>query len=70
MNLFSNRRDPHYRGVNFFYEQIKMLRYNYYVQDDIHDYYDALTFQSFLDIFDREENELFYNTRSRMAKVK
>ncbi|TMW52446.1 hypothetical protein DOY81_002461 [Sarcophaga bullata] len=64
-----NQRDPRKRGVNFFYEQIKMLRYNYYVQDDISDYYKALTFQRFLDIFDREDSELFYNTRSRMAKL-
>ncbi|XP_065357886.1 sodium channel protein Nach [Calliphora vicina] len=64
-----NRKDPRKRGVNFFYEQIKMLQYNYYVQDDIRDYYKALTFQRFLDIYDREDTELFYNTRRRMAKL-
>ncbi|KAM7359472.1 pickpocket 24 [Cochliomyia hominivorax] len=64
-----NRKDPRKRGVNYFYEQIKMLQYNYYVQDDIRDYHKALTFQRFLDIYDREDSEMFYNTRRRMAKL-
>lgn len=67
--MYRNRKDPRKRGVNYFYEQIKMLQYNYYVQEDIRDYHKALTFQRFLDIYDREDTEMFYNTRRRMAKV-
>ncbi|XP_073815281.1 pickpocket 24 isoform X2 [Musca autumnalis] len=63
------RKDPKNRSVEHFYEQIKFLQYNYYVRGDMPDYEKALKFQRFLDIYDREDDELFFNTRRRMAML-
>ncbi|XP_013101174.1 sodium channel protein Nach [Stomoxys calcitrans] len=62
-------KDPRNRSVEHFYEQIKFLYYNHNVRGDMPDYEKALKFQRFLDIFDRKEDELFYNTRRRMTML-
>ncbi|XP_061394786.1 sodium channel protein Nach-like [Musca vetustissima] len=60
-------KDPRKRSADYFYKQIKFLQYNYYVRGDMPDYENALKFQRFLDIYDREDDEMFFNTKRRMA---
>lgn len=69
MFIFRNKKDPQHRGVKFFYESIKMLRYHYLPSSDANQLSEALAFQQFLDFFDRDDKDLFYNTRNRMAMV-
>uniref|UniRef100_A0A1I8MGJ9 Amiloride-sensitive sodium channel n=1 Tax=Musca domestica TaxID=7370 RepID=A0A1I8MGJ9_MUSDO len=63
------RKDPRKRSAEYFYGQIKYLQYNYYEPGEMPDYEKALKFQRFLDIYDRKDDELFFNTRRRMAML-
>ncbi|KAH8294958.1 hypothetical protein KR018_004738, partial [Drosophila ironensis] len=59
-------KDPKHHNASFFYDKLKAFMYMYYDPTDIKDIDNALIFQSFLDRFDTEEHELFFNTRKRM----
>lgn len=59
-------KDPKNHNASFFYEKLNAFLYMYYDPTDLKDIDSALMFQSFLDRFDTEAHELFFNTRKRM----
>ncbi|EDW38797.1 GL13740 [Drosophila persimilis] len=59
-------KDPKQRDASFFYDQLKDFFNLFYNPHGTTDIDNALRFQSFLDKFDVEANELFFNTRRRM----
>ncbi|XP_022223565.2 acid-sensing ion channel 5 [Drosophila obscura] len=59
-------KDPKQRGVSVWYEQLKDFLPSFYIPHETRDIDRAMRFQSFLDRFDVEANELFFNTRRRM----
>ncbi|BFF92034.1 pickpocket protein 28 [Drosophila madeirensis] len=59
-------KDPRQREVSFFYDQLKDFLSLFYFPNETTDIDRALRFQSFLDRFDVEPHELFFNTRRRM----
>ncbi|XP_017039338.1 pickpocket protein 28 [Drosophila ficusphila] len=59
-------KDPKLRNASYFYKQMEAFMYLYYDPSDKVDMDSALRFQSFLDKFDMEEQDLFFNTRKRM----
>ncbi|XP_052855741.1 sodium channel protein Nach [Drosophila gunungcola] len=62
-------KDPKLRNASFFYGQLKAFMYMYYDPSDLVEIDNALRFQSFLDRFDTEEEELFFNTRKRLRAL-
>ncbi|KAH8382357.1 hypothetical protein KR009_002996 [Drosophila setifemur] len=61
-----SRKDPKQRNTSHFFDELKAFANLYYDPNDILDIDRALRFQSFLDKFDTEPHELFFNTRRRM----
>ncbi|XP_070137546.1 pickpocket protein 28 isoform X1 [Drosophila bipectinata] len=59
-------KDPKNNNASFFYKKLNAFLYMYYDPTDLKDIDSALMFQSFLDRFDTEAHELFFNTRKRM----
>ncbi|XP_030370388.1 uncharacterized protein LOC115621009 [Scaptodrosophila lebanonensis] len=59
-------KDPSHRNVSYFIEELRAFGFLYYRLDKMDDYERALRFQGFLDTYDVEPQDLFFNTRSRM----
>ncbi|EDW83246.2 uncharacterized protein Dwil_GK22758 [Drosophila willistoni] len=59
-------KDPKHRNVSYFYDELQAFGYLYYTPDSPIDYYRAFRFQVFLNNYDTELHEMFYNTRRRM----
>ena len=67
---FRTYKDPENRSFEYFYTEIYKLSYNYFTyKNDYIDYEDALQFQSFLDHYDTDETDVFFNTKAKLKMV-